>query len=136
MGGRGLKILADTSIWIRYLRRGQDETSSRLDRLIGEGTVVACGPVLSELMWGTPPESREAVWSALTAMEWAGIDASSWRRAGEAAYALRRRGRTVALIDLAIAVAAIGADAKIWTLDKDFEHIRDVLPELSIYRPG
>jgi predicted nucleic acid-binding protein len=131
-----VKVLADTSVWIRYLRRGDDQDSRDLHRLIEGRSVLACGPVLAEIVSGTPPEAREEVSSAFRALEWAEIDVAAWRVAGEAAYSLRRGGRTVALVDLVIAAAALRAEASVWTRDRDFERIRDVLPALQLYRPG
>ena len=38
------------------------------------------------------------------------------------------------LIDLLIAVAAVRADASLWTRDTDFERVAGVLPDLKLYR--
>jgi len=39
------------------------------------------------------------------------------------------------MTDVMIAVAAVRAQALVWTRDLDFERIRKALPELELYRP-
>jgi predicted nucleic acid-binding protein len=74
------------------------------------------------------------MWTTLSSLPWAQLDQPAWREAGEAAARLRRSGRTPALTDLAIAVAAARAGFALWTLDSDFELIREVLQGLELYR--
>jgi len=130
-----VKVLPDTSIWVAYFRRGTGAASSELDRLLAEKSVVGCGPVLAELLTGAAPGQRDAVWLAVATASWAGLDRTGWRRVGEAAGDLRRKGATVPLTDVAIAVAAVGAEAALWTEDTDFERVSEVLPDLELYRP-
>jgi predicted nucleic acid-binding protein len=127
-----LTVLPDTSIWVDYLRTGTAGSATALDDLLAQESVVVCGPVLGELLAGTPSERREELWHALEALSWAELDRSAWRRVGEVAHDLRAAGLSVPLTDLAIAVAAVSAGASVWTRDDDFERIRSVLPELEL----
>lgn len=89
---------------------------------------------MAELLAGTSPSQREVVATALGGLPWAGIEHSAWMQAGELAQELRQRGGSVPLMDLVIAVAAVRADASLWTEDRDFQRVKTVLPGLRLYR--
>ena len=127
-----MTVLPDTSIWVDYLRSGTSGPAAALDDLLARESAVVCGPVLAELLAGTPAGQRDALWHALEALPWAELERSAWRRVGEVAHALRANGESVPLTDLTIAVAAVGADASLWTRDDDFDRIRSALPELEL----
>ncbi len=129
-----MSVLPDTSIWVDYLRSGTAGAAAALDDLLSRESAVVCGPVLAELLAGTPAERRDELWHALEALPWAELDRHAWRCVGEVAHDLRAAGASVALTDLAIAVAAVSADASVWTRDDDFDRIRTVLPELELVR--
>lgn len=93
-----------------------------------------CGPILAELVAGTPVSQREDVWLALGRLPFVELGRDAWTRAGELAHELRSGGAGVPLIDLLIAVAAVRADASLWTRDTDFERVAGVLPDLKLYR--
>ncbi len=125
-------VLADTSVWVEWLRRGTRGTAADMDRLVGEDAVLVCGPVAAELVAGAAPDDQGELWTLLTSLPWADLDAFAWRETGIAAGALRRRGTSVAVTDLAIAVCAVRAAARLWTRDVAFDRIADVLP-LKLY---
>lgn len=127
-----MTVLPDTSVWVDYLRAGTEGPAARLDELLEAESVVVCGPVLAELLAGTPSERRNDLWHALEALPWAELDRAAWRRIGEAAHELRAVGLSVPLTDLAIAVAAVSAGASLWTRDEDFRRISSALPELEL----
>ena len=129
-----MSVLPDTSIWVDYLRSGTAGPAAALDDLLSRESAVVCGPVLAELLAGTPTERRDELWHALEALPWAELDRHAWRRVGEVAHDLRAAGASVALTDQAIAVAAVSADASVWTRDEDFDRIHTVLPELDLVR--
>lgn len=129
-----MNVLADTSVWIEYWRDGRGELAEELDRLLRQRAILVCGPVVAELVVGTSPEDREQAWLILGTLPWAELDRGGWWKAGEVGYTLRRGGVRVPLTDILIAVACVHADATLWTKDRDFERIRAVLPDLSLYR--
>ncbi len=130
-----MKLLPDTSVWIDYLREGAAGSAAALDAHLEEESVLVCGPVLAELLAGTPPDRRDDLWLALGHLPWAELDHAGWRRASEVANDLRRSGRSVPLTNVVIAVACVRAGASLWTRDRDFDAIREVLPELDQHAP-
>ena len=72
---------------------------------------------------GRPLPRREEVWLALGSLPFVELGRDEWTRAGELAHELRSRGAAVPLIDLLIAMAAVRADASLWTRDTDFERV-------------
>ena len=130
-----MTILADTSIWIDYLRAGRSGHAAALDDLLESREVVICGPIAAELLAGTISRQRGELWSLLNGLDWFDLGRSQWRRTGEVAAVLRERGATVPLADVGIAVTAVEANASLWTRDKDFDRLSQVLPELKRFRP-
>ena len=127
-----MKVLPDTSIWVEFFR-GENPFADELERLLTEETVLLCGPIVAELVAGAPPERRPDLSLALGSLPLVALDYAAWRKAGEAAHDLDRLGRAVPLIDLIIGVASVTAEATLWTRDRDFERVRDVLPALELY---
>lgn len=128
-----MSVLPDTSIWIDYFR-GTEPVAHDLGRLLAGEQPWICGPILAELVAGTPVERREDIWLALAGLPYVDLDRMAWTRAGELAHALRARGESVPLLDLLIAVAAVFGDAALWTRDRDFLRVQRVLPELRLHR--
>lgn len=127
-------VLADTSIWVRYLRHGPtDPWGSRLDEALESGRLLICGPVVAELLTGTGAADRDRLAATLRAIDWVDLGRREWLAAGELAAKLRGAGDTVPLTDASIAVAAISGDAELLTADADFERIAEVDPRLRIH---
>ncbi len=127
-----MRLLPDTSVWVDYLRLGAAGPAADLDEHLARESVIVCGPVIAELLAGTPPEHREQLWLAIGSLPWSELDRAAWREAGEVAHDLRRSGASVPLTDLLIAVASVRAEATLWTRDRDFEAIQRVLPGLEL----
>jgi predicted nucleic acid-binding protein len=126
-------VLADTSVWVQYLRRGRAGPAGRLDDLLAQGEVVVCGPVVAELIAGTPAHQRAELVGLLNALPWADLGRPQWAMVGEVASRLRDQGISTALTDIEIAVAAVGAHAELWTRDSDFSRIAKALDQLSLF---
>ena len=130
-------VLPDTSVWVRYLRRGTaTAVGAELDAHLEGRAVVVCGPVLAALLAGTPEDRQAQLWSLLGALPWAQLDAEEWRLVGETAARLRAAGLTVGLTDICIAVAAAEVGAALWTLDGDFGRVAKALPTLRLHEPS
>lgn len=127
-----MRVVADTSVWIEYLRQGERGWAAELDDLLERGQVLMCGPVLAEFLAGLPPERRSAFWVRLQALPWAELERAAWLRVASVAGDLRRRGQVVALTDIAIAVAAAAGSAAVWTADTDFERVLEVMDDLTL----
>ncbi|MEW6117422.1 MAG: PIN domain-containing protein [Nitrospirota bacterium] len=124
-------VLADTTIWIEYLR-GSSNASAILESLIIGKRVWICGPVVFELLQGVrSPKQKEAVKNALNGLPYAEMSGVLWEKAAESYVSLRKNGLTVPLSDLFIAVIAIEHDLSVFTHDKHFEQI----PGVKLYQP-
>ena len=130
-----MTVLADTSVWVDYLREGLPGPGGRLDTFLAAGEVVMCGPVAAELLAGIAEGGRDELWRLLAGLPWADLGRSEWRQVGDVAASVRRAGATVALTDIEIAVAAVAADARLWTRDSDFVRVAAVLPALQRVTP-
>jgi predicted nucleic acid-binding protein len=125
-------ILPDTSAWVEYLRRGEAGRAAGLDRRVERREVATCGPVVAELLAGTAERDRGKLARALDGLPWIELGRPEWHRAGELAASLRGAGMSVPLTDIEIAVAALAAEATVWTADADFRRIAQVADELLV----
>jgi predicted nucleic acid-binding protein len=126
-------VLADTSVWVDFARRGKRGSAAEMRELLDAGEVVTCGPVTAELLAGAEGEVADRMWETLASLRWAELNAACWREVGALARRLRRRGETLPLTDLAIAVAAARAGHAVWSFDADFERILPALDRLELY---
>lgn len=131
-----MTVLADTSIWVDYLRGGINGPGGRLDGLLASGEVVVCGPVVAELLAGVVASHCDDLWQLLSGLPWADLGRAEWRRVGDLAALLRSSGSSVALTDIEIAVAATAAGARLWSRDSDFDRIEGVFGELMRFAPS
>jgi predicted nucleic acid-binding protein len=136
-------ILADTSVWVEYLRTAPSSASSRegrpssspaeaLDARIEQEQVLTCGPVVAELLAGARGPQRDELAEQLGAQPWIDLKRADWLMVGQTASKLRERGQTTPLIDVQIAVCATVAEAELWTLDGDYERIAQSLDGLRV----
>jgi predicted nucleic acid-binding protein len=126
-------VLADTSIWVAYLRHGPGHPHGRrIDAALEAGGLHTCGPVVAELLAGARAADRGPLGTALQALDWVGLGRDEWIAVGELAGGLREAGRSLPLTDVEIAVAAITADATLLTADADFERIAELDPRLDV----
>lgn len=124
-------ILADTSIWIDYLRGVPSAAVDELDERLGAHEVLMCGPVAAELLTGVDAKERLRMWEILSSMTWADIGRSDWFVAGDVRAELRERGVQVSLPDVLIAGAAVNR-AALWTRDQQFSAIAEMLETLDL----
>ncbi len=117
------KIIVDTSIWIEYLKNNQKYVPFIEDGLNLEKILIS-GPIISELLHGVKGEKEyELLSESISAVPFAGCIHDDWIKTGETLYNLKKKGITVPLTDVLIAVIAIRHDASILTLDKHFKSI-------------
>jgi predicted nucleic acid-binding protein len=129
-----VSVLADTSIWVEYLR-GQEPVASQLERLVREGQALVCGPVVAELLAGARSDSDGDRLLALTSLRFVEVTRQTWRHAGDVTRALRGVGTAVPLLDVVIGVACAQAHVRLWTRDRLFDQLRGALAELQLYAP-
>jgi len=111
-------ILADTSVWIDYLR-GKSPYRQILRHHLEIGNIVTIGAIFAELLQGAKTHKEFAAllafYNALPTLD-AGNDV--WLDAGVAAFSDKTLQRGVGLIDCAIVTAARRSGARIWSRDK------------------
>lgn len=126
-------VVADTSVWIPFFNHPGSVEKRELDALIDADRLVLVGVVLAELIQGCRTASEaETTASRLTGLRFVETTFSTWRRAGEVSFALRRKGLTLPLSDLVVAALALEHHLEVYTLDPHFEQV----PDLALYVPG
>jgi predicted nucleic acid-binding protein len=117
-------VIADTSVWIEYFKGGREHTRAALRDLIRAEQAVLVGVVLAELIQGCrTSKEADTILSTLSGLRFLETNFSSWKRAGELSFALRRKGVTLPLSDLIIAALALEHQCQVYTLDPHFEQI-------------
>ena len=118
------EVLIDTSAWIKFLRKGNDPVSDRVDQLIQAGQAVLTGPVLAELLQGCKSEAEQRkLLRVLAPIRFADVTRGDWSTAGDALGRLWRQGITLPLSDALIATVARRNGLPVLTLDKHFQHL-------------
>lgn len=123
-------VIADTSVWIPFFNQPDSLEKREIDALIDADQLVLVGMVLAELIQGcrTSTEANIIV-SKLTGLRFLETGFPTWKRAGELSFALRRKGVTLPLSDLVIAVLALEHRYEVYALDPHFKQI----PGLSLH---
>jgi predicted nucleic acid-binding protein len=128
-------VLVDASVWIDYLRSGCSKESEMLDQMLSSGLVVTCDPVRTEIVSGASTKTAFEKLRVLVGSV-SNLSASEdiWEKIAEYRFLLARRGVQASLIDLWIVAVAKEHSVPIWTLDKDFYFMREVLL-FEIFQP-
>lgn len=123
MSEKSSGILADTSVWIEFFKQ-RSSTGDALETLILEDAVWTCGVVLFELMQGVKSDMEKAqVLTTVSHLKYAEMTKPLWQKAGDLSSLLRKKGLTIPLSDIFIAVIAIEHNLSLFTLDGHFEQI-------------
>jgi predicted nucleic acid-binding protein len=129
-------VLIDSSVWVDYLKLGERGPGAAVRTLLLRRDVIACGPVVAELLAGTPPAGRAELSMLMNGLPWADLDRDAWRRIGEVVGDLLRLGFRIPLTDAAIAVAAVDSGARLWSRDAHFDRIGEHLTDLQRFAPA
>jgi predicted nucleic acid-binding protein len=123
------KVLVDTSVWVSYFRGGSSSISERVDGLLASGEVCVPKIVLAELVQAAKSEREvstiEDFFDAFTILD---QGSETWMKAGKLARELKKRGKTIHLLDCYIATIAQENDCAILTLDDHFREIQKAMP--------
>ena len=120
--------LVDTSAWIEYLKRTSHPIAKEIEPALLFNTAAICQLVLAELVQGAKSEKEIVlIMDLVLVVKVLKESESTWQQAGFLANKLRKRGKTISLIDCYLAVLAKENKAMILTLDKHFSMIADLL---------
>ena len=124
-------VIADTSIWIEFLKDNSLIYESFLD-LLGQQKIFALEWIFGELFQGARGKRERTIlkeyWVNMPKVSQPDI----WIQAGEVSGQNKWPSKGIGLIDAAIIVAAKKSGAKIWSLDKK---LLSVLPKSEIFTP-
>jgi len=119
-------IMVDTSVWIEYFKNNED-IASIIDNLLDKNQICITGPVVSELLQGIKTEKELKLLNMyIDGIPYVPCSIDDWKDAGSFLYDLRRKGITIPLTDMIIAVVSIRHGMKIFTFDNHFEKIPGV----------
>jgi hypothetical protein len=133
-----MRVLIDTCVWTRFLRRGRptdDPLAAEVRRLIQLDAVQMLGCIRQELLSGVRPRDRfEQLKEYLRFYPNLPLDAEDDENAASYYDLCRDRGIHGTVVDLLICAVAVRHGLRIFTADKDFEHYVACLP-IELYRP-
>lgn len=122
------RILIDTSVWIEYFRDESSTVADKVDQILSEDNVFVPKIVIAELMQGSKSEKElSVIRDFLDAFQIIDQKEDSWIKAGKLAYDLKKRGKTIHLLDCYIAVIAKEFNCKVFTLSRHFTEIQKIL---------
>jgi len=121
-------ILPDTSVWVLFLRKSTSPTvKAELAQALREMRVHLSPVVAAELLRGARSKKEfQALRRGLLALPEAPNGIVVWLRAGELGQALKEKGITLPLSDLAIAASAELGGLELWHADRHYEQIAQV----------
>jgi len=125
-----MDVLVDTSIWIDYFKTG--DNSKKLDALIDENTVVINDIILAELVPFLKIKKQDKVIKLLHEINRIPLDID-WNEIVEFQVRCLKSGANgVGILDLIIAQNAKKHDSMVYSLDKHFRLLNQVL-QVNLY---
>jgi predicted nucleic acid-binding protein len=125
-------VLADTSIWIEFLR-GNQPFFDQVSEVLEKNEILALSLIFGELLQGAENNNERKViidfWNNLPKLP----ETDLFIRAGLESNRHKWIHKGIGLIDSAILVAARDTSSFIWTLDKK---LLSILRKEEIYKPG
>ena len=120
-----MSVLVDTSIWIEYFRTGKN--FEKLDLLIDENLIVINDLILAELVPFLRVRNHHKIINLLNNIN--RLDLSiNWNQIIEFQFkCLKNRLNGIAIPDLILTQNAKQNNCEIYTLDRHFEFMKDIL---------
>jgi len=125
-----MNVLVDTSIWIDYFRTG--ENSTKLDALIDENIVVTNDIILAELVPYLKVKKQDKVVELLYEIKRIPLDMDWNEIVAFQVKCLKSGANGVGIPDLIIAQNAKQHDCTVYSLDKHFRLLNQVL-QVNLY---
>ena len=120
-----MPVLVDTSIWVAYFRTG--DNAERLDFLIDENLIVINDLILAELVPALKVRNQRKLIKLLYNIYKLRL-CINWEQIVEFQFKSLKNGLNgIGIPDLIVAQNARQNHCKIYTLDKHFERMKDIL---------
>ena len=122
-------ILADSSVWIPFIRGAGVTFQERLVPLIMADRVATTQIIIMELLVGAKSDKEyDKLSKDLAALRLFDASPKVWKRASKLGYTLRHKGITVPLTDTLIAATALEYNALLLHNDRHYEMIASITP--------
>ena len=123
-------VIVDTSVLIDFLK-DKAPNAAGVAALITSKRIRTTGIIMAELLQGAKTEAEEAyVVELLEGIPAIEVTSTLWMNAGILSCSLRRKGITLPLSDVVIAVLSIEYNLSLFTLDGHFKQI----PGLKLHK--
>ena len=120
-------ILADTSIWISYFRKDDQDISDILEAYLKKRHVFTTGAIFGELFQGVKTHKEgvllEILWESLPKVD----EEDLFIYAGQLSNKHNLHSKGVGLIDCYILAATLNNNMTLWTLDKKLLEAFDII---------
>ena len=131
-------MIADSSVWIDYLRHGRGAAVDALDEALHRRAISLLPTILREVLQGADSPPRFAAWQrAFEALPLAQTDDPAFTATLAAGLYARCRWAGITIRsanDCLIAASCIELDEPLLHLDRDFERIASIEPRLRLIR--
>ena len=125
-----MKVLVDTSVWIDYFRGG--ESALKMDPLITTNAIYTCGLVLAELIPLLTHQKQMDVVQLLSRLPHLQVS-NRWQHITDyQTQSLKKGFNHIGIADLLLADTAFLHQVPLFSLDKHFKHLQDLL-DLQLY---
>lgn len=125
------RVLVDTCIWSEVLRHRNPSPvhCKNLAEMLRNFRVVMIGPIRQELLSGISNDAKFTdLKERMSFLADVPIITADYELAAKYSNMCRRKGIQGSAIDFLICAVAVRNDFVIYTVDKDFEHYKTVLP--------
>ena len=131
-------VLADTTVWIHFLRGSGVQFQNRMVPLIMADKLATTPVIIMEILRGAKSQKEyDKLRNDLVALRCFDVDGKVWERACNLGYTLRQQGINVPLTDTLIAAIAQENNVLLLHDDRHYEMIASVTPLKHEYlRPG
>ena len=125
------KVLVDTCIWSEVLRRKNPSPTiqKKISQLLLDLRAILIGPIRQEILSGISDEVKFMhLKERLSFLSDVPIVTSDYELAARYSNVCRRNGIQGSAVDFLICAVATRNEFAIYTIDKDFEYYKNVLP--------
>ncbi len=127
-------VIADTSVWIHFLRGSSLHFQQQLVPLIMADRLATIPVIIMEILVGAKSEKEyDKLSKDMAALRCFDVSAELWQRASKLGYKLRHKGISVPLTDTLIAAVALENNALLLHTDRHYEMIASISTLKHVY---